>query len=581
MRNSKVFSMKGISMWKEIYQKWIENKGLDSFVRKDLEGKSDKELEDMFYTDLSFGTGGMRGVLGAGTNRLNIYTIRRANAGLATYLLKTYDKSQHSRGVVIAHDNRLMSKEFAKESARVLGAQGIKTYLFHDLRPTPELSYAVRETKALAGIVITASHNPPQYNGYKIYDEYGCQYTPRYANEIVGYVNEVEDLFSIETMSFTDLLANDLVEFLDEDMDKAYLEAVKTLAIHPEMEKPLKIVFSPLHGTSGYLGKRLLEECGYDVHPVESQMINDPLFPTVKLPNPEDTAAFELSEKLGHEIKADLLIATDPDADRLGIGVRHEDCYIYLNGNQTGALMIYYILNEKKKLNTLPKKAVVYNTIVTSDLGAKIARQFGFDVFSTLTGFKFIGEQARYLEKEDREFLFGYEESYGYVVKDFVRDKDSLQAMLLIAEVATYYHNFESKNLYEKLMDVYNEYGFYFEGLHNVHLLGRSGQERISRIMEHFRNTKITDIDGVKIYSKEDFDTSKKYVGDTITDIDLEKSNVLKYVLEDESWFVLRPSGTEPKLKIYAGVIGKSYEGAQQQVKNLLNTINQIVETVK
>ncbi|HPJ24512.1 MAG TPA: phospho-sugar mutase, partial [Bacillota bacterium] len=324
----------------------------------------------MFYTNLVFGTGGMRGILGAGTNRLNIYTIRRANAGLAKYLIKTYGKEELSRGVVIAHDNRLMSKEFAKESAKVLGAQGIKSYLFNDLRPTPELSFAVRQTHALAGIVVTASHNPANYNGYKIYDEFGCQYTPRYANEIVGYVNEINDLFSIEVLSFTDLLANDLVEFLSEDMDRAYLDQVKSIAIHPELEKPLKIVFTPLHGTSAALGPRLLKEVGYDVYPVESQMVHDPYFSTVKLPNPEDTAAFALAEALGKDIDADLLIATDPDADRLGIGVKHNGEFVYLNGNQTGALMIYYLLNEKKKMSTLPKKGVVFNTVVTSDLGA-------------------------------------------------------------------------------------------------------------------------------------------------------------------------------------------------------------------
>ncbi len=568
-------------MWKDIYKSWLNYKKLDSFVRKDLEGKTDKELEDMFYTNLSFGTGGMRGILGAGTNRLNIYTIRRANNGLAQYLVKTYDKDQLSRGVVIAHDNRLMSKEFSKESARVLGAYGIKSYLFHDLRPTPELSFAVRETKALAGIVITASHNPPNYNGYKIYDEHGCQYTPRYANEIIEYVNETEDLFSIKATEFTDLLSNDLIEFLGEETDKSYLDHVKTLSVHPGGKKPLNIVFTPLHGTSGYLGERLLRECGYLVHPVKEQMVNDPYFSTVKSPNPEDKAVFELSEKLGNTLNAELLIATDPDGDRLGIGVLHNSEYVYLNGNQTGALMIYYLLNEKRKQGTLPEKGIVFNTIVTSNLGAEIARSFDMDVFSTLTGFKFIGEQARYLEKEDREFVFGYEESYGYVVKDFVRDKDSLQAMLLISEVATFYKNTENKTLYDKLMDIFKEYGYYYEGLKNIHLLGKTGQETIEKIMNEFRQNSLSVYLGKKVTIKEDFLLSKRYINGSVEKIELPESNVMKFILEDKSWFVLRPSGTEPKLKIYAGVIGKSLEDAQNKVQELLEGINKIVEKVQ
>ena len=568
-------------MWKDEYKKWLDYKELDSFVKKDLEAKSDKELEDMFYTNLSFGTGGMRGILGAGTNRLNIYTIRRANAGLVKYLLKTYKPEELIRGVVIAHDNRLMSKEFAKESAMVLGAAGIKSYLFHDLRPTPELSFAVRQTKALSGIVITASHNPPQYNGYKIYDEYGCQYTPRFANEIVGYVNEIEDLFNIKTTSFTDLLTKDLVEFLGEDMDKEYLEAVKSISIYPDLEKRLNIVFTPLHGTSGYLGKRLLDESGYHVHVVKEQMVNDPYFSTVELPNPEEKSAFALAEKLGFKVNADLLIATDPDADRLGIAVKQDNEYIYLNGNQTGALMIYYLLNEKKKLDILPKKGVVFNTIVTSNLGAEIAKSFGMDVISTLTGFKFIGEQARYLETDEREFIFGYEESYGYVVKDFVRDKDSLQAILLISEAATYYSNEEDKTLYDKLFDIYEEYGYFYEGLVNVHLLGKSGQERISRIMNSFRNSTIEEINNIRVSIKEDYLLSKRYINGQTEPIILDKSDVIKYILTDNSWFVLRPSGTEPKLKIYAGVIGNSMDDSTKRVNTLLNDIKQIVEKVK
>ena len=568
-------------MWREEYQKWINYQDLDKNLKSELINKSEKELEDMFYTTLSFGTGGMRGILGAGINRLNIYTIRRANNGLAQYLINTYKKEDLKRGVVIAHDNRHMSKEFAVESAKVLGAYGIKSYLFTDLRPTPELSFAVRYLKALAGIVVTASHNPPEYNGYKIYDEYGCQYTPRYANVIIEYVNQTEDLFSIETKTLEELKKEALAEYIDEENDNAYLDLVKSIAINKNIKKNIKIVFTPLHGTSGYLGKRLLEEEGYTVYPVEEQMVNDPNFSTVKLPNPEEKSAYELAIKLGEKKNADLLIATDPDADRLGIAVLDNDEYILLNGNQTGALLIYYILTQKQKHNLLPKKGVVFNTIVTSDLGAKIARSFNMDVISTLTGFKFIGEQARYLETEEREFIFGYEESYGYVIDDGVRDKDSLQAILMISEAANYYLEVENKNLNKKLQEIYEIYGYYLEGLKNVHLLGKSGQEQISKIMDYFRNTTIEKMGNKKIVKKEDYLLLKRYSNKTIETIDFDKSNVLKYFLEDESWFVLRPSGTEPKLKIYAGVIGMSVSDSKHQVDKLLKDVYEIVEKVE
>ncbi|HQN75014.1 MAG TPA: phospho-sugar mutase, partial [Bacillota bacterium] len=476
--------------------------------------------------------------------------------------------------------NRYMSKEFARESAKVLGAYGIKSYLFTDLRPTPELSFAVRHLNALAGIVVTASHNPPNYNGYKIYDEYGCQYTPRYADVIVDYVNKTGDIFEIKTLSLKELENNNLIEYIDEEIDKAYLDLVKSITINKDLPKPLKIVFTPLHGTSGYLGKRLMEEEGYIIYPVEEQMVNDPNFPTVKLPNPEEKSAFEYAIKLGHKKAADLLIATDPDADRLGIAVWHKDDYILLNGNQTGALLIYYILNEKQKLGILPNKGVVFNTIVTSDLGAKIARSFGMDVISTLTGFKFIGEQARYLEQEDREFIFGYEESYGYVINDGVRDKDSLQAILMISEAANYYLTQENKTLYDKLLEIYEEYGYYLEGLKNIHLLGKEGQEQISRIMDYFRNNPPQIINSRPIVKIEDFLLSERYVKDKIETIDLDKSNVLKYYLDDGSWFVLRPSGTEPKLKIYAGVIGDSLANSQKLVDSLLEEVNDITRKV-
>jgi phosphoglucomutase len=567
-------------MWQKEYKKWLHYEELDTNLREAMLDKSEKELEDSFYQSLSFGTGGMRGILGPGTNRLNIYTIRRANLGLAKYLIKHYSKKDLKRGVVIAHDNRHLSKDFAKESAKVLGAQGIVTHLFTDLRPTPELSFAVRHLNAIAGIVVTASHNPPNYNGYKIYDEYGCQYTPKYANEIIGYVNEVTDLFSIDTLSFESLEEKQLVHHIDQEIDDAYIEALKTIQIHPEIDKPLKIVFTPLHGTSAMMGSRILSETGYDIYPVKEQMIPDPNFSTVKSPNPEDKSAFDFALNLGKEIKGDLLIATDPDADRLGVAVKDGQSYSFLNGNQTGALLIYYILSQGKKLNTLPEKGVVFNTIVTSDLGAKIARSYGMDVISTLTGFKFIGEQARYLEKDDREFIFGYEESYGYVIKDFVRDKDSLQAMLMISEAANYYFVHENKNLLDKLNDIYDTYGAYLEGLKSIVLEGKDGQERITRIMAYFRENPLNSFMGKSVEYYEDYQNSTRYQNNHTKPIKMGTSNVIKYVLDDQSWFVLRPSGTEPKLKIYAGVVTDDIETSKRAVEDMLKTLIQIVEKV-
>ncbi len=568
-------------MWQREYDKWLQYEGLDVDLREAMLQKNEKELEDSFYQSLSFGTGGMRGILGPGTNRLNIYTIRRANVGLAKYLKKHYTKEDLKRGVVIAHDNRFLSYEFARESAKVLGAEGIHSYVFTDLRPTPELSFAVRYLKAIAGIVVTASHNPPNYNGYKIYDEHGCQYTPKYANEIITYVNEVKDVFDIRNLSLEELEKQKLMTYIDQEIDDAYIKALKTIQIHPRIKKELKIVFTPLHGTSAMMGMRLFNETGYDVHPVKEQMIPDPNFSTVKSPNPEDKSAFDFAADLGKEIKADMLIATDPDADRLGVAVAHNHKFVFLNGNQTGALLIYYILNERKKLKNLPEKGVVFNTIVTSDLGAEIARDFNMDVISTLTGFKFIGEQARYLENDEREFVFGYEESYGYVIKDFVRDKDSLQAMLLVAEAANYYYTHENKTLYDKLFDIYNEYGYYLEGLKSIVLEGKDGQERISRIMSYFRDNPLEDFMDNEVKVIEDFELSKKISNHKIEDIHLEKSDVIKYTLEDGSWFVLRPSGTEPKLKLYAGVVTDSMDESENKIKKILSLLTKAVEKVE
>ncbi|MBU0997883.1 MAG: phospho-sugar mutase [Firmicutes bacterium] len=568
-------------MWKDEYQKWMSNPSLDSKLRMDLENKSINELEEMFYTSLEFGTGGMRGILGPGLNRLNIYTIRRANDGLARYLLKHYSSQDLSRGVVIAHDNRLKSRDFAIESAKVLGHYNIRTYLFDGLRPTPELSFAVRKLHALAGIVVTASHNPPNYNGYKIYDEFGCQYTPEYADEIVGMVNEVTDLFSVKVADYPALVQNGMSFIISDEIDKAYIDLVKSVQIYPNDKKTVQVVFTPLHGTSAEIGTRLLTETGYSFFPVKEQMVHDPYFGTVKSPNPENPAAFEYAIRLGKEKNADVLIATDPDADRLGVAIKKDKDYILLTGNQTGAILIYYLLTQKEKNHLIPENGVVFNTVVTSDLGAKIARSFGLEVVSTLTGFKFIGEQARLLENTKKKFFFGYEESYGYVINDGVRDKDSLQAMLLAVEAANYYLNKEGKTFVDKLEDIYQIYGYYFEDLKNIELAGMEGKFRIDRIMDYFRKNPISEIASLKVQVLEDYHTSTRNANETISKLSLPVSNVIKYILNDSSWFVLRPSGTEPKLKVYIGGTGSSMEETNSVVHQIADEVLKIIQSIE
>ncbi|MDY0373849.1 MAG: phospho-sugar mutase [Candidatus Izemoplasmatales bacterium] len=567
-------------MWMDEYEKWASNPNLPMDLKEDLEGKTLAELEERFFSSLEFGTGGMRGILGAGLNRLNIYTIRKANDGLARYLVKHYSPADLNRGVVIAHDNRRYSREFALESAKVLGVYGIKSYLFPSLRPTPELSYATRTLKAISGIVITASHNPPNYNGYKIYDEYGCQYTPQYATEIVALVNKTTDVFRIPTKTLEELRLQGLLEVLDETIDTDYLAMVKSIQLHPEIQKPLKIVFTPLHGTSAVLGQRLLKETGYDVTPVESQLVPDPFFSTVTSPNPENPKAFELARALGDKIGAELLIATDPDADRLGIVVKDSGDYHYLSGNQTGAILINYLLSEKKRLGLLPKKGVVFNTIVTSELGAKIARSFGFEVVSTLTGFKFIGEQARLLEGTDKKFLFGYEESFGYVVNDAVRDKDALQAMLLASEAANFYHLSEGKTLVQKLMDLYQEFGFHSERLESIELVGLDGKKRINRIMAYFHAHTPTVVASIRIKSKADYLKGVIQTASEESPTGYPSSDVVKYTLEDDSWFVLRPSGTEPKLKVYVAGSAESLAKANQKTQAILLEVKAMIDAI-
>lgn len=565
-------------MYELEYKKWLEFKGLDTELQEELKEMNSDEIEDAFYKTLEFGTGGMRGVIGAGLNRMNKYTIRKANYGFGKYLFNKYGKDV-LRGVVIAHDNRNKSVEFAKESASVLASFGIKTYLFDKLRPTPELSFAVRELNAIGGIVVTASHNPPKYNGYKIYDEEGCQLVPKYADQVIELVESVDDVFKIDYIEYSELLKSGMSVIIGKEMDELYLEQVNTVQLRKDVEKKIKIVFTPLHGTSATVGYEALNRNGYDVYPVAEQMIPDPNFSTVASPNPENKEAFEYAIKYGKELNADILIATDPDADRLGVACLHDGEYILLTGNQTGAILVDYILRTRKEMGTLPKKGMVYNTIVTSQFGATIAKSYGMDVTSTLTGFKFIGEQAKLIEDTEYEFVFGYEESYGYVIKDFVRDKDAIQALLLLSEVANI-GKLGGKTLYDYLLFLYEEFGYYYEDLANVVLEGVAGANKIKEIINYFRNNAPSIVSGQKVVKVEDYDLSIKYENGNESTIDLPKSNVLKYTLEDGSWFVLRPSGTEPKLKIYIGVLGNSLNDSKEKNKLIKNDVLNIISTI-
>jgi len=565
-------------VYKLEYQKWLTVKGLDKEFLNELKEMNEEEKEDAFYKSLEFGTGGMRGIIGAGINRMNTYTIRKANYGFGKYLSLLYP-NEVLRGVVIAHDNRNKSVEFAKESACVLASFGIKSYIFESLRTTPELSFAVRHLNAIGGIVVTASHNPSKYNGYKIYDEDGCQLVPKYADQVIGYVNSVEDVFKIKYIEYNKAIESGLIEIIGKEIDEAYLKLVDTVQLKPNVEKKIKIVFTPLHGTSAVIGVKALTNNGYEVIPVKEQMIPDPYFSTVKSPNPENKEAFEYAIRYGKENHADLLIATDPDGDRLGVACLHNNEYILLTGNQTGAIIVDYILRTRKQQGTLPQKGMVYNTIVTSEFGATIAKSYGMNVVSTLTGFKFIGEQAKQIENTDYEFMFGYEESYGYVIKDFVRDKDSIQALLLISEIANI-GKLKGKSLYDYLLFLYKEYGYYFEDLVNIVLEGVEGANKIKEIMNYFRINKPKRIIGNEVVKVEDYLQSIKYENGKEITIDLPKSNVLKFTMSDGSWFVLRPSGTEPKLKVYIAVKDISLKLSKKKNEYIKREVLKIINSI-
>ena len=545
--------------YQEKYNQWLSFEGLDESMKANLKEMDEKEKEDAFYTNLEFGTAGMRGILGAGTNRLNIYTIRKANVGFAKYVLTLPNGKE--RGVAIGYDNRHMSYRFAIESAKVLATYGIKSYLFESLRPTPELSFAVRHLGCAGGIMITASHNPKEYNGYKVYDDTGCQLIPEWADQVVDYVNQVEDELNVEVCS--DEEAYPYITYIGEEVDEAYYKEVMAIEINPGMDKKdFKIVFSPQHGTSNIPVRTCLERLGYDLIPVLAQCAPDPDFTNTKSPNPEVEASYELAIKKAKEVDADVVVICDPDGDRLGVVAKHEGEYVLMSGNQSAAVYLEYILSQLKEKGILPENAVMYNTIVTSDLGELVARSYGVDVEKTLTGFKFIGDKIRKYEKTgEKQFVFGYEESYGCVIKDFVRDKDAIQAVLTAAEAGNYYKK-QGKDLVDVLNDLYAKHGTFKETQIALSKAGVEGAQQIKDIMTGLRANAPAEIAGYKVISAEDYETSIKTADGQETVIDLPKSNVLKYYLEDGSWIAARPSGTEPKCKFYFSIKGNNQQNA-------------------
>lgn len=537
-----------------IIQHWKSHPNLDARLKELLSTASEHELRDAFYTNLEFGTAGMRGLLGVGCNRMNVHTIRKANSAFAKYLSQ-YDNSRIG-GVAIAYDNRYMSYEFAQESARVLAMYNIPSYVFTSLRPTPELSFAVRHLGCEGGIVITASHNPKEYNGYKVYDKHGCQLIPELIDQVIHEINAIEDELDIVVSLTPD--QEKLIHWIDQEVDAPYLDRVLAIQNRPEQDKSkVKLIFTPQHGTAYTSVTEVLTRAGYPFVEVTEQCDPDPAFSHTSTPNPEEKGAYTLAIEYAKREKADAVLSTDPDADRVGVVVRHEGEYILLTGNQTGSILIEYLLKTKQSQNSLPKNPVIFNTVVTSDLGEKIAKSYGVEVEKTLTGFKFIGDKiARYEVSHQKNFVFGYEESYGYLVEPFVRDKDAIQACLLIAECVTYYKN-QGLSLMDVLNQLYAKFGTHLEEQVSLTLKGVEGSAKIKDILKHFRESKIEDFAGYRIVSKEDYLKLIKTEGQNIQTLDFPVSDVIKYTLEDGSWIAIRPSGTEPKCKFYFCVLGQ------------------------
>lgn len=558
-------------MNEQLFTQW-QQQILPDYLTEELTSiaSDEKAIEDRFYQYVSFGTGGMRGLLGAGTNRMNIYTIRRVAEGLARYVASNGEATK-ARGVVIAYDTRHFSYEFAVETARVLGAHGIKAYVYKEARPTPQLSFTVRELNAFAGVVITASHNPKQYNGFKVYGEDGAQLVPSGANAIIQYMDEIDDIFSIAVSEVAQLEETGLLQWILTELDEKFMAQLLTLKNNEAIDYNMKLVYTPLHGAGLVPVVEGLKQFGFnEVHVVKEQAVQDWSFPTVSYPNPEEAAAFSMAIALGKKVGADLLLATDPDADRLGVAVRNGDNYELLTGNQLGALLLHYILQTKQANGTLPENGALLKTIVTSELGTAIAEHFGVETFNTLTGFKYIAEKIAEFEKtKSHTYLFGYEESYGYLIETFVRDKDAVQVALKVAEMAAYYAT-QQKTLLQALEELYKQFGYYQEALISKMFEGKDGQEQMKVILNDYRVNPPQAFASIAVARIEDYLTGVATLSDGMTEsIQLPKENVLKFILEDGSWVTVRPSGTEPKCKFYIGVKQESLELAHQLIAYL------------
>ncbi|MCO7151042.1 phospho-sugar mutase [Vagococcus lutrae] len=565
-----------------LFETWNSCQTLPENLQADMRAlaeDADKKY-DAFYQPLEFGTAGMRGILGAGINRMNIYTVRQATEGLSQLILEKGEEAKE-RGVVIAYDSRHQSPEFALETARVLAHHGIKAYVFESLRPTPTLSFAVRELNCIAGVMITASHNPAAYNGYKIYGEDGGQMPPQDADAVTRFVRAVENPLELEVADEQ----HELIETIGEKLDARYLEEMSRVTINHELVasvgKDLKLVYTPLHGTGKMLGERALKQAGFDSFViVPEQAEGDPGFSTVKSPNPEEYSAFEYAIRLGKEEEADLLLATDPDADRLGAAVRMPDGeYTTLTGNQIAAIMLHYILTAHRDAQTLPQNGVALKSIVSSEMATAIAKDFDIEMVDVLTGFKFIAEKIKEYEATgEKTFLFGFEESYGYLIQDFARDKDAIQALVLLAEIAAYYKA-ENKTMYDALQELFETYGYFIEETISVTMDGAEGSEKIKALMRDTRAEGIQSFGGKKVVVTQDFQSQKATTNEgQVSDITLPQANVLKYLLEDGSWVAIRPSGTEPKIKFYIGVQGEERDVAQAKLDDIKADIQRLVD---
>lgn len=572
--------------WEQVYQQWLNEENIPENLKNELKdlNTDPEKCEDAFYAPLEFGTAGMRGILGAGINRMNIFTVRQATEGLARFM-DTQDPETKRRGVAIAYDSRHMSPEFAMEAAKTLAKHDIPSFVFESLRPTPELSFAVRYFKAFAGIMLTASHNPAAYNGYKVYGEDGGQMPPADADALTKYVRSIENPLKIDVLSDEEVAHSGLINIVGEEVDNAYLKEIKTVTINQElineMGKELKLVYTPLHGTGKMLGEKALKQAGFEKFVlVPEQAVADPDFTTVKSPNPEEHSAFEYAIRLGEKEGADLLIATDPDADRLGAAVRMPNGdYQVLTGNQLGSIMIHYILEAHQQAGTLPQNAAVLKSIVSSELATAIAEKYNTKMFNVLTGFKFIAEKIQqYEEDHSQTFMFGFEESYGYLVKPFVRDKDAIQALVLLAEVAAFYKK-QGKTLYDGLQDIFEEFGYFEEKTISVTMIGIEGSGKIKALMAKCREQAPTEFAGIQVTQTEDFKELTRTFADGQTEqLQTPPSDVLKYHLEDGSWIAIRPSGTEPKIKFYLATKATSSSEASEKIAAFEAVVNELTK---